>query len=174
MPALLVSRIHWTRICAAALIGTVAIIQHAQAENTARSRWVVKKLSPQQVALTIRANDGRFAVAVGCMRQDGALAYSVDLYPLAKWRPDVTTTILVLDGKRMRWELIGSEDGYPISDGVVANRHAFSKAGRKALSEAERLVVRGRSQGRNDEAVFELSGGASRFAAFEIQCASLR
>ena len=140
----------------------------------APSRWRVEKLSATQVNVTIRSNDRRSSLSVGCMRRDGALSYSADFFPPTTWSPVDFTGAIILDGTRTHWELLGSEDGYPISDGIIDNTHGFSEAARMALSQGQRLVIRGRSKGRGADVVFEIAGGIGSFTDFQKQCMSLR
>lgn len=139
-----------------------------------RSRWRLSQPSTVQVNLEIRSNDRAFGFTLDCMRTSGRIRFSNWFLPPRDWNIAKSATPISIDGRPLRWEVGGADEGMVFSDSVVDNTVALSANALSQLARGERLVVGGKTdRGRTHDAVFDIAGGEETFAAFEARCQKL-
>jgi hypothetical protein len=143
-------------------------------QTSRSSRWRLSQPTKGQVNLEISSNDRAFGLALDCSRRNGRLLFSNWFLPPRNWNIAKSATPLSIDGRALRWEVDGADEGLVFSDSTVDNASALSANALDQLARGERLVVSGRtSRGKPRDAVFDIAGGEGSFAAFTERCQKL-
>lgn len=147
-------------------------LRSPQANRT--SRWRLSQPTKGQVNLETSSSDRAFGLALDCTRRNGRLLFSNWFLPPRNWSIAKSATPLSIDGRALRWEVDGADEGLVFSDSTVDNTSALSANALNQLAHGERLVVSGRTnRGKPRDAVFDIAGGEGSFAAFTERCQKL-
>ncbi|MGW9328799.1 hypothetical protein [Bosea sp. NPDC055594] len=138
------------------------------------SRWRFGQMIKTELHFEIDSNDSAFSFNLTCGRADNGITISHWFLPPRNWNIVKSATPVSIDGRPLRWEVDGADEGLIFSDNHGGNMSSLSAGALDQLARGERFVVHGRtSRGKPRDAIFDISGGEQAFAAFEARCKKL-